>query len=180
MKYMQLFALVVIAGAVLVGCKKKKNDANEEELITTVKVILTEVGTTTPLTFTWKDVDGPGGNAPEIDQISLMAGKTYNCQLQFLDESKTPAEDITAEIVAEGIEHQIYYQPSGVNITVSGLNNDTGGLPLGTTSTWTTTTNSTGTLKLTLKHKPDGIKAAGDPVTKGETDVEVTFAARVL
>lgn len=180
MKYMQLFALVVIAGAVLVGCKKKKGAENEEELITTVKVILTEAGTTTPLTFTWKDVDGPGGNAPVIDQISLMAGKTYNCQLQFLDESKTPAEDITAEIVTEGTEHQIYYQPSGVNITVSGLNNDSGGLPLGTTSNWTTTTNSNGTLKLTLKHKPDGIKAAGDPVTKGETDVEITFTARVL
>jgi hypothetical protein len=49
---------------------------------------------------------------------------------------------------------------------------------LGTTSTWTTTGVSNGTVKITLKHKP-GIKAAGDPVSKGETDIEVSFTTKV-
>jgi hypothetical protein len=33
-------------------------------------------------------------------------------------------------------------------------------------------------MKITLKHKP-GAKIAGDPVTKGETDVEVEFNVRL-
>lgn len=177
MKYMKMSVAVILAGLMITGCKKDDHDHSEEELITTVKVTLTAEGST-PQTFTWKDVDGPGGNAPQISEIILAPNKTYSCQLEFLDESKTPAEDITAEIVAEADEHEIYFQPNGVNVAVSNLNKDSKNLPLGTTSTWTTTGASNGSLKITLKHKP-GIKAAGDPVTKGETDIEVSFTTKV-
>jgi hypothetical protein len=33
-------------------------------------------------------------------------------------------------------------------------------------------------MKITLKHKP-GAKAGGDPVTKGETDIEVVFPVKI-
>jgi hypothetical protein len=161
----------------ITGCKKEKGGENEEELITTIKVTLTAQGST-PQIFTWKDVDGPGGNAPQISEIVLAPNKTYACQLEFLDESKTPSEDITAEVLAEAVDHEIYYEPAGVNVAVSNLNKDSKNLPLGTTSTWTTTGVSNGSVKITLKHKP-GIKAAGDPVTKGETDIEVSFTTKV-
>jgi len=177
MKYMKISVCVLLAGLMITGCKKDKGDENEEELITTVKVTLTAQGGT-PQTFTWKDVDGPGGQAPQISEIILAPNKTYACQLEFLDESKTPAEDITAEVVAEADEHEVYYEPTGVNVSVSNLNKDSKNLPLGTTSTWTTTGGSNGSVKITLKHKP-GIKAAGDPVTKGESDIEVSFTTKV-
>ena len=177
MKYMKISACVLLAGLMITGCKKEKGGENEEELITTIKVTLTAQGST-PQIFTWKDVDGPGGNAPQISEIVLAPNKTYACQLEFLDESKTPAEDITAEIVSEAVDHEIYYEPAGVNVAVSNLNKDSKNLPLGTTSTWTTTGVSNGSVKITLKHKP-GIKAAGDPVTKGETDIEVSFTTKV-
>lgn len=176
MKYMKISFAVILAGLMITGCKKEK-DVNEEELITTVKVTLTAQGSA-PEYFIWKDVDGPGGNAPQVSEIVLAANKTYSCQLEFLDESKTPEEDITAEVVAEADDHEIYYEASGVNVAVSNLNKDSKDLPLGTSSTWITTGASNGTVKITLKHKP-GIKAAGDPVTKGESDVEVTFATKV-
>ncbi len=177
MNYMKMSVAVLLAGLMITGCKKEKGGENEEELITTVKVTLTAQGAA-PQSFTWKDVDGPGGNAPQISEIILAPNKTYSCQVEFLDESKTPAEDITAEVVAEADEHEVYYQPTGVNVAVSNLNKDSKNLPLGTISTWTTTGASNGSVKITLKHKP-GIKAAGDPVTKGETDIEVSFTTKV-
>jgi len=177
MKYMKMSVAVLLAGLMITGCKKEKGGENEEELITTVKVTLTAQGAA-PQSFTWKDVDGPGGNAPQISEIILAPNKTYSCQVEFLDESKTPAEDITAEVVAEADEHEIFYESTNQNLSVSNLNKDSKNLPLGTTSTWTTTGAGNGSVKITLKHKP-GIKAAGDLVTKGETDIEVSFTTKV-
>jgi hypothetical protein len=162
------------------ACKKDKDDPNEEELITTVILTFSPVGGGAPATFTFRDLDGPGGTAPTVFQdIVLSPAKVYNVSATFTNESVSPAEDITSEIVAEGGDHQIYYTPTGANVTVSNLNNDSGGLPLGTTSTWTTTTASNGSMLMTLKHKP-GVKAAADPVTKGDTDVEINWVVRVL
>lgn len=180
MKHIKLFAVVMLGGLILAGCKKKNNEEeNEEELITTVKLTLTPVGGGSALVYSWKDVDGVGGNAPVIQAVTLAPSKVYNCSVQFLNESVTPAEDITTEVVTEGVDHQVYYAVSGgANLTVSGLNTDAGGLPLGTTATFTTAAASTGFLKITLKHKP-GVKAANDAVTKGETDVEVDFPVTI-
>lgn len=162
------------------SCKKENQPHNEEELITTLKLKFTEVGGGTSTTFTFKDADGPGGAAPTVNEtISLAPNKQYNCEITVLNESVSPAEDITTEIVNEADDHQFYFEPSGLGITVSNLNTDSKALPLGTTSRWATSaTLATGTVKLTLKHKP-GVKAAGDLVSKGETDIEVNFAARI-
>ena len=175
MRQTRLFALIGISFTMILfaSCKKKNVDApNEEELITTVKVTLTPIGGGVPVVAEWKDLDGPGGALPVIGNISLDPGKSYNCALDFLDETKSPVDEITDEIVSEGTDHQIYYEATGVNLTINGLDTDTGDLPLGTTSVWTTGAAGTGSLKIILKHKP-GTKAAGDLVTKGETDVSV-------
>ena len=174
-----LFALLTIS-VLFTACKKDKDEPNEEELITTVILTFSPVGGGTPATFTFRDLDGPGGTAPAVFQdIVLSPAKTYTVSSTFTNESVSPAEDVTAEIVSEGVDHQIYYTPTGANVTVSNLNNDTGGLPLGISSTWTTTTASNGSMLMTLKHKP-GIKAAGDLVTKGDTDVEISWVVRIL
>lgn len=179
MKHMKLFVLVMLAGLVITSCKKKNDEEeNEEELITTVKVTLTPISGGAAATYTWKDVDGAGGNAPTIDQITLSPSTAYNCSLQFLDESKSPVENITTEIVSEANDHQVYYEAATVQVGITSLNNDGAGLPLGTTSVWGAGSVSNGTVKITLKHKP-GAKASGDPVSKGETDVEVTFNTRI-
>lgn len=182
MKHIKLFAVVMLAGLVIAGCKKKKEEENEEELITTVKVTLTPISGGAATTYTWKDIDGAGGNAPTIDQITLAPSTAYNCTLQFLDESKTPSEDKTGEINSEGTTHQVFFQPTATNLTINNLNNDSRGLPLGLTSLWTTGAASTGTLKISLIHKPEaqwGPKTANDPISKGDTDVEVTFPTRI-
>ena len=131
MKHLKFLAVVMLGGLILAGCKKKNNEEeNEEELITTVNVKLTAAGGATQ-TFTWKDVDGPGGNAPQINTIAIAPNTTYACAIEFLDESKTPAENITTEVSAEGADHQVYYEVTTAALTINGLNTDAGGLPLG-------------------------------------------------
>ena len=165
----------------VVSCKKDQVvDPNESELITTVKVDLTERVSGTQSIFEFKDLDGVGGAAPsKFDEIVLVKGKVYVCNIQLLNESKTPAEDITLEVYKEGIDHQIYLTPSNALAVISDYSLDAKGLPLGITSTWTTAAAAgTGTLNVTLKHKP-GVKAAGDLVSKGDTDISIDFKLAV-
>lgn len=167
--------ILFVAGGTLIfsSCKKDKMPANEEELITTLKVTLTETGSGTVTTFQFRDPDGDAGNPPtQFDDIIVKPNTTYTAVLQVLNESATPTEDITDEIKAEAGDHQFYFTVTTANVTVSNLDKDGNGLPLGLTSTWTTGTASTGKIQIVLKHKP-GIKASGDPITKGDTDIEL-------
>jgi hypothetical protein len=175
LKKTKLFRIIICASltANLSSCKKPTS-ANEEELITTIQVNLTDSATNQVSTFVFTDPDGDGGNNPiQFDTIKLKANTTYNCSLSILDESKTPVGNITDEIIAEGTDHQFYYTPSaGLNVSVGNLNTDNNGLLLGTTGKWITSGNSNGRVQITLKHKP-GIKAADDAITVGDTDIEL-------
>lgn len=183
MKKVQSLVVLIMGFVLISSCKKDPVvDPNENELITTVRVSLVDKsgGSTTPVVFEFKDLDGEGGAAPsKFDEIVLTKGKSYDCTLTILNESVSPAADITKEIVAEAVDHQFYFAASDGLVTVTNLNNDSKGLPLGTTSTWTTgALTGTGTFRITLKHKP-GTKAAGDLVTVGETDIALDFRLKV-
>ncbi len=173
-------ALFSMLSVMVISCGKDETTPDGDgELITTHRVSMTESGSTGSQVFTFRDVDGPGGQNPSaFDSIIVNANRSYSVSLQFLNESVSPAEDITTEVVDEANDHQVYYEPAGVVINVLGPNLDGVGLPLGTTSTWNAGAIGTGRMKITLKHKP-GTKAAGDPVSKGETDVEVEFPVRL-
>lgn len=181
MKKTQLFiSMMLLVFMGLQGCKKDKVDPNEEELITTVRVKLTEAGTNAPSVFEFRDLDGDGGAAPsKFDQIVLARGKSYNCTLEILNESVNPADNITNEIIAEANDHEFFFQATDALVAVSNLSKDTKGLPVGVTSTWTASSVAgTGTLNITLKHKP-GVKAAGDSFSIGETDISLDFTLKV-
>lgn len=170
----------------LTACNKDDDpEENEEELITTMKLTFVDAaGGSAPITYQYKDLDGDGGNAPTADEIVLAPSKTYNVTVQLLNETVTPAEDITTEVQAEADAHRFYYEPSGTaNITVAGLNNDTNGVPVGITSVWTTGAAATGSIVVTLRHyagNPPN-KASADPVDspKSSTDVVGTFNTKI-
>jgi hypothetical protein len=179
------FAAFMVS-ALLTACSKDKDvvEENEEEVITTMKVTFTPVGGGSALTYTYRDADGPGGAAPTIDNIVLAPSKSYNVSIQMLNETATPVEDVTPEIEAESTAHRFYFEPSsGSNITVSNLNNDVNGVPVGLTSTWTTGVAASGTIKITLRHYPGNPpgKATGDAVDSGKsgTDAEATFVTKL-
>ncbi len=182
MNHLTKFALLLFASVLLVaGCRKKESSSeNEGELITTINLKFTPVSGGASQTFTFRDVDGEGGAAPSrFDEISLATATAYRLEMELLDESKTPAENISEEVAAEGDDHQFYFVPGGgIALTINSLDTDTNGLPLGLNSTWTTSTTGNGTVLIVLKHKP-GFKAAGDLITVGESDVEISWPIRV-
>ena len=183
---MKKMAFGLLATTVLFSACKKSNDgeSNDEELITTVQLTFTPAGGGASLNFFYRDADGPGGEAPTRDEIKLAASTTYNVSIQLMNESATPVENITPEIVEEAEAHRFYYTASAANLTISNLNNDANGAPVGLTSTWTTTTAAAGTVGVVLRHyggtPPD--KQTADPVNspKSSTDVDVTFSYSVL
>lgn len=175
----------------LMACKKEKptNPAtpappNEQELITTVTVYLVNADSTDQKRLEWRDLDGPGANAPVIEVEALTAGVVYSARIEVLDESNpNNVKDITEEIFEEGAEHQFFFSVSGVGITITYTDADVNGRPIGLTSLWNMGLAGTGNLMLTLRHEPDKDAAgvAGGDITNagGDTDVEVTFPITV-
>jgi hypothetical protein len=174
-----LSALLLI---VAVSCKKEKNNTitnppnpNEEELITTFRITFTDsAGIAPQVVASFVDIDGPGGNAPSaFDTIRLLANKTYHASITLLNESVSPAEDITAEVQEEGVDHLFCFElTSGLHATITRADQDVNGLPIGLLNNWVTGTASTGTATIRLRHQP-GVKN-GD-CAPGETDIELNF-----
>jgi hypothetical protein len=180
MKNRNLVMVLLVGTSLLMNsCKKETIDPNQSELITTVRLKFTNTlsSSINPLVYEFKDLDGEGGAAPvKFDDIVLQKNIPYICEVTVLNESVSPADNITAEIKAEANDHQFYFVPSSSNLlSVSNYDTDTQGLPLGLSSFWVTGLNpGSGTVKVVLKHKP-GTKAANDLINKGETDIELDF-----
>jgi hypothetical protein len=173
------FLLPVVALGFFACNVSDPHEHNEEELITTVRLVYTDTANASNAdTVVFRDADGPGGAAPTAhDTLRLAAGKTYRVSLSLLNESDPlDVEDITTEVEEEGVDHQVFYAASGVNLTMVYADQDANGLPLGLRTLQTAGAASSGTLTVTLKHQP-GLKTAGGTVSTGETDVEIAFQA---
>ena len=92
---------------------------NEEELITTVNYTLTPATGGAAIVMTFTDLDGDGGNAPTIVGGTLAANTLYNGTLELLNETETPAEDITEEIEEEDDEHQFFFETSIGSLSIA-------------------------------------------------------------
>lgn len=182
-KPLYIFALLAF---VFTSCNNDDDPApvNEEEEITTLTITFTETGTSNTVAYTFKDLDGDGGNAPEITNTggNLKANTDYTAAITILNENETPVEDKTAEIRAEDDEHQFFFDYG--NLFSAFAYTDTDGTnPVGLASSWTTAAAGTGNLKVTLRHKPNkgaaGVSAGDITNAGGETDIEVTFSVTV-
>lgn len=185
--YIKLLAAFFLFTMFAASCGKDPNpvdeppiNGNEEETITTLRLTFTDstnAGNTFSVTFS--DPDGDGGNGPvAFDTIRLDSGKVYNVSTTVSDESKTPAVDLTSEVQTEANDHMLFYKPVGAGISISYQDQDTNNppLPLGLSTKWRATTVGSGTVQVILKHQP-GTKNGTE--TPGETDIDVTFQARV-
>ena len=172
---------------VVVSCKKDEvkpaepTPPNENELITTLELKFSGkgvLGNDTTFVVTFNDPDGDGGNAPtQFETIHLLKNSTYKVEVTLLDKSKTPAETISNEVLAEANDHLFFYSsnPTGL-VDVLITDKDSNGKNLGLKSTWTTTNAGSGKVKVKLMHQPgvkDGTSATGD------TDIEVDFQVNV-
>ena len=175
MKRCTMYALLSIA---MIGCSDDDTAPeviNDEELITTVILTLTqESGDQVVLTTV--DLDGDGPDEPVTTVVGNFAENTqYQGAVRFLNETETPAEEITEEVLEEADEHQVFYTTTdGLNIETQYEDEDSQGNPLGLQITLTTGAASQGSLTVTLRHEPvkpnDGLDSAG-----GETDITTSF-----
>lgn len=176
---LSLFAILLCI-VVISSCTKEPTVIpNEEEVITTLNYTLTPVGGGTAVTMTFQDLDGDGGADPVITGGTLTANTTYDGTMELLNETESPAEDITAEIEEEDAEHQFFFTTTVTGLDVSYADLDDDGNPVGLETEVQTDAAGMGTITVILRHEPNksGTGVAGGDITNagGETDIEVTF-----
>ena len=167
----------------LVSCSNDDNGpVNEEEVITTVTTTLTAGGQV--ITLTSRDLDGDGPDAPVVTASGNLAANTTSYgAVTFLNETQSPAGDITVEVEEEGVDHQVFYQlPAGLG-TITYTDTDLNGKPIGLTFTLTTGNAGTGNLTVTLRHLPNksapGVATGDITNADGATDALVTYPVTV-
>lgn len=160
--------MAALAINLVVGCKKDEPVPQEDnENLTTVSLKFTENGVTKK--FMFKDLDGPGGNAPTIEKISLDANKTYTLAVEILDETKNPVQNVTEEIQEQKDEHLFEYISNPTSLlTFSGKDKDSRGFDVGLTATVKTVVSGTGKLQVVLHHQPP---VNGNPIKNGSFSV---------
>jgi hypothetical protein len=176
------FIFFGISSLILTACKTsepKPNQApdNEYELITTVQLEFEDSLTQIKSYVIFKDLDGDGGNNPsQFDSIYLDTQRTYFMRILLLDESKTPTDTISNEVLDEANDHLFVFNVQGLNLDVQTLDKDQNSLPLGLYSRWITGSASIGKVNVTLKHQP-GIKDG--TATPGESDISLDFETQI-
>jgi hypothetical protein len=104
---------------------------------------------------------------------------TYSGTLKILNETESPAEDITLEIIEEDEDHQFFFSFSNDIATTTYSDEDSNGNPVGVKFSLLTGTAGSGSFTITLRHEPN--KSAENVVSGditnagGATDVQVTF-----
>ncbi|MCR9173219.1 MAG: type 1 periplasmic binding fold superfamily protein [bacterium] len=181
-KAIAVLGLALVAG--LSSCKKDEDlvptpppTENEGEVITTMTLtFVDDAGVQPTVTATFRDPDGEGGLAPDIfDTIRLQNNTVYNCSITLTNETLTPAEDITAEVLAEAVDHIFCFSPSGADVSIVRTDSD-GTFEIGIESQWTAGAAGNGTTTVSLKHQPGTKDGTCVP---GETDIEVNFVTEV-
>ena len=200
MKNLRINVLAILAIITISSCSKDDEvvpvvppAVNEEEVITTVTTVFTEAGGTNTVTLKSKDLDGDGPGAPVITTTGTFAlNKTYNGVVSVLNESVTPAANISTEILAEALDHQFFYQKTGTlpafvytPLVDAADNYDSNGKPLGYKTRFVTgATAATGTLTVTLRHlgnKSAPNVANGDITSAtGATDFAITYTGLTI
>lgn len=203
---------VMLLTASLFSCKKDEKTnpstpvppppANEQELITTFKLLLDDGSDT--LVYLFKDPDGEGGipafygpgtttaSSQSDSVIVLQSGKTYTATILFLDESKSPVDSIHKEVEEEADEHMIFFNqlsPSalpnasvsiaGTNLNITYLDQDgsSPALPLGLSTRWVCgSASAKAVLTIDLKHQPGSKNGNYAP---GDTDISVQFKVQI-
>ncbi|MEY3442502.1 MAG: hypothetical protein RLZZ519_783 [Bacteroidota bacterium] len=173
--YLSAFALLLMT-LLFAACKPDEPvDPNEEELITKVQLTFTDSATGAAVSqVIYSDPDGDGGNAAvRFDSIRVDSGKTYNVSIALYDESDAGnIVNVTDEVLAEAQDHLFCYTPSAADVSIMKTDSD-GTFPIGVTTRWSVGNPGSGTVRVELRHQPDGTKDG--TCTPGSTDVQLDF-----
>ncbi|MCB9257001.1 MAG: type 1 periplasmic binding fold superfamily protein [Chitinophagales bacterium] len=172
------FALLIF---ILQGCNKDEPIIiNDEELITTLRLEFTPSDSSQTRIIQFQDLDGDGGQAPIFSADTLNANTNYSLRLYVLNESESPADDITSEILEEGEDHQFFFLiDNALNLSVSYNDFDNNTNPIGLINYASTQGASSGQFSVVLRHQGDkfatGVSSGDITNAGGATDIEVSF-----
>lgn len=177
-------SILAFFGLILLSCSNDDNGDNpkpveEEETITTIAITLAPETGGDSVTFQSRDLDGDGPNPPEITVSNLTANTSYAASIVLLNETESPAENVTKEIEEEDEEHQFFFTTTGALIGVSYTDTDENGNPVGLSFTVNTGPAGDGSLSVTLRHLPKKPNDGTLTDAGGETDVAQTFNVTV-
>lgn len=184
MKTLKNLSVLFLSIIILASCSDDDTPqiVNEEEVITTFTATLTpNSGSGTTVTF--KSFDEDGGDGPKVPVLSvtgeLTASTTYNGSIVLLNETETPAEDITKEVEEEDKEHQFFFSATNSIATFEYSDTDGNGNPIGLKFKLVTGNAGTGDITFTLIHQPNknasGVSDGNIANAGGETDFSETF-----
>jgi hypothetical protein len=106
----------------------------------------------------------------------MASNTSYDGTIVLLNETETPAEDITEEVAEEAEDHQFFFNVAGgLDGTASYEDSDGDGNPLGIEFTLSAGGASNGTLTITLRHEPKKPNDGSLADAGGETDIAQTF-----
>jgi len=182
-KLMSVFMTAGVIMLVFNACKKDEKTVSPplpgNEFLTTVRLVATntndpsdvQVASVTDTTLISNPPDSINHHT-----LNLKAGSVYTVAVQFLDETKNPAGNVTDDIYDRRNYHLICFDISGgANLTVVRTDLDTNNPPLqiGLQDKFTTGAASNGVLNVQLRHQPNAKNGSCDP---GSSDADVDFA----
>lgn len=174
------------------GDDDEPEEEEVEEVITDVTLTFTPVGGGAAITATATDPDGEGAQGLAVDgPVNLAANTMYTLTIDLRNSIEN--ESITEEIEEEDDEHMFFFSwtdgafssPMGngnVDNRADAVNyadEDSGMLPLGLETTWTTGDASSGSFRVILKHQPEGIKTATSTANDGESDIDISWTLNI-
>jgi hypothetical protein len=178
------------AALLLTACKDvtKPDEVDEQENFSTLILSLTNAADASDKmsdTLKFAVSYSAGTTLSKNQTVKLKAGATYDVETVLLDETKTPAVDMSEDVSTDSDIHQLFYTPAGADLAVTYEDKDANNHPIGLKLSIKAGAAGSGTLKVTLKHQVEGtskLKPAIDwtahpqgDITVGETDVEGTF-----
>lgn len=176
--------IAILFTAAFSGCKKdeKAPVPDEQELITTLKLQLTNSSLGFSKVFIYKVENGFGNGSTgsiQIDTIKLQPGVTYDALLSVQNEKASPVEEITNEILEKDYEHLFVFAsapPTGNgSMQVSNGSKDKNGKPLNQTFKLTTGTAGSGKFDIHLMHLPTNKNGTTPETAGGETDLAASY-----
>ncbi len=182
----KIAGILVVAGGIILalnGCKKDETAVSPplpgNEFLTTVQLVVTNTADATDVqTVSVKQLpDQPVDNSKAA--LTLKKNAVYTVQVKFLDETKTPAGNVTDDISTRRNYHLICFVVSGgAYLTVVRTDQDTNtpALQVGLQDKFTTGAASTGSINVQLRHQPN---AKNGDCTPGSTDADVNYPVTI-
>jgi len=185
-KLTNVFMIAGLSMLVFYACKKDEKAVSpplpSNEFLTTVRLVATNTADPSDVQVASVTDTTLISNPPDSinhHNLNLKANSTYTVAVQFLDETKKPAGNVTDDIYDRRNYHLICFDISGgANLTVVRTDLDTNNPPLqiGLMDKFTTGATSSGTLNVQLRHQPNAKNGTCDP---GSSDADVDFTISI-